>query len=389
MCPADETQKQLDQLDSAASREASTTASSPSQTPSPPKDDCFDSRSAPPARSRVHHPRRGSNGGEKGPRSTEAPSAPITTTRATAASASTASTHKAPTYTPKQREVVERIIAAKGEHYLVMGLKKDDSPTDDQIKRAYKSLAVCVHPDKNKHPHSERAFKSLSLAYQVLCDKKEREIYDHYGTTTPSERQTYGHAAYSAEELFAQMFGAAFHPGNRVRVTRRQPPFEGRQNNEMNGDVNPRLAMLIMVVAAAMLLSSFVGTPQRPLWEFTKSKEFPVLRHTKTHNVQYYVGHEFDSRYHDPEKVTAHTHYGPHRQDVRGVEEMVEKTHFRFQCEQENQKMLQKMNFIRLRRPKAEADAEIAELRKTGAPSCDVLRRLNGFWQHTHRGMTH
>ena len=65
------------------------------------------------------------------------------------------------------------------DYYKILGLPK--SATDDEIKKAYRKLALKYHPDKNKSPQAEEQFKLVAEAYEVLSDKKKREVYDQYG----------------------------------------------------------------------------------------------------------------------------------------------------------------------------------------------------------------
>lgn len=65
------------------------------------------------------------------------------------------------------------------DYYKILGLKRNAS--DDEIKKAYRKLALKFHPDKNKSPEAEEKFKEVAEAYEVLSDKKKKEIYDQYG----------------------------------------------------------------------------------------------------------------------------------------------------------------------------------------------------------------
>lgn len=68
---------------------------------------------------------------------------------------------------------------AKTDYYKVLGIAKD--ATEDQIKKAYRKLALKYHPDKNKAADAEEKFKEVAEAYEVLSDEKKRKAYDMHG----------------------------------------------------------------------------------------------------------------------------------------------------------------------------------------------------------------
>ncbi len=70
-------------------------------------------------------------------------------------------------------------MAAKRDYYEILGVPKGASA--DQIKQAYRRLALQHHPDRNKAPESTEKFKEISEAYAVLSDEKKRAQYDQYG----------------------------------------------------------------------------------------------------------------------------------------------------------------------------------------------------------------
>lgn len=104
------------------------------------------------------------------------------------------------------------------DYYAILNIPK--SANDDEIKKAYRKLALKYHPDKNKSPDAEDKFKDVAEAYEVLSDKKKRDIYDQYGEEglkggTPGGGGSFqdGATFYSfhgdPRATFAQFFGSA------------------------------------------------------------------------------------------------------------------------------------------------------------------------------------
>ncbi|BEJ15054.1 hypothetical protein CspHIS471_0408210 [Cutaneotrichosporon sp. HIS471] len=90
-------------------------------------------------------------------------------------------------------------------YYDVLGLEA--SATSEQIKKAYRRLAIKLHPDKNRDdPDAEEKFKQISVAYQILSDPKTRKSYNEFG-----QKNGGGGGAEETqidpEEVFGQMFG--------------------------------------------------------------------------------------------------------------------------------------------------------------------------------------
>jgi molecular chaperone DnaJ len=99
------------------------------------------------------------------------------------------------------------MATTKRDYYEVLGIARNASGED--VKRAYRKLAVKFHPDKNPDDaHAEEKFKELGEAYDVLMDEEKRAAYDRYGHAAFSQGMGgRGGGFHDPFDIFREVFG--------------------------------------------------------------------------------------------------------------------------------------------------------------------------------------
>lgn len=120
---------------------------------------------------------------------------------------------------------------AKQDYYDVLGVQKNASA--DEVKRAYRGLAMKYHPDKNPGDKAaEGKFKSCAEAYEVLSDKEKRQRYDQYGHEGLRGAGMHDFSRMNVEDIFSvfgfdDFFGGIFGGGARRGNGRRGGAAKG------------------------------------------------------------------------------------------------------------------------------------------------------------------
>lgn len=119
-------------------------------------------------------------------------------------------------------------MAVKRDYYEILGVQRDASQED--IKKAYRSLAKKYHPDVCKEPDANEKFAEIQVAYDCLSDPDKRANYDRFGTEDPTGGM--GGSGFSGfngsgfggfEDIFSSFFG-----GGASSSRRKTGPSKGR-----------------------------------------------------------------------------------------------------------------------------------------------------------------
>ncbi|PWN91459.1 DnaJ-domain-containing protein [Acaromyces ingoldii] len=246
--------------------------------------------------------------------------------RPAAAGASSAAEEKRPQreYTKEQAKIVTQVNKAgrDNDFYGVLGLKKEDKPDENAIKKGYRKLALQLHPDKNGAPGADEAFKIVSKAFTILSDSNKKAIYDQTGSDPDSRGgggggsgfsqfarggpggatyRTYGGGGMNGEidpqDLFNMFFGGGgttFHfggPGVHFGPGMpRRPRAGGHQPQQESTSILLQL-LPILILGLFSLLSyapTLFGTPD-PLYTWNAQGAYRMPRTTLKHNVKYHV----------------------------------------------------------------------------------------------------
>ncbi|XP_046798824.1 dnaJ homolog subfamily B member 12 isoform X2 [Gallus gallus] len=282
-------------------------------------------------------------------------------------------------YTQDQVDAVKRVKQCK-DYYEILGVNREAS--DEDLKKAYRKLALKFHPDKNHAPGATEAFKAIGNAYAVLSNPEKRKQYDQFGDEKLNPaRHGHAHSDFhrgfeadiSPEDLFNMFFGGGFPSSNvhvysngRMRYTYHQR--QDRREHQGDGGLGlfVQLMPILILIVVSALSQMMVSSPpyslsQRPSVGHVHRR---VTEHLK---VIYYVSENFAEEYTGT--------------NLRNVERSVEDDYIanlRNNCWKEKQ---QKEGL--LYRARYFGDTELYQrAQKMGTPSCsrlsDVQASLHG-----------
>uniref|UniRef100_A0A0D3EQ37 J domain-containing protein n=1 Tax=Oryza barthii TaxID=65489 RepID=A0A0D3EQ37_9ORYZ len=270
-------------------------------------------------------------------------------------------------YTSEQLEVVRQVKKHTRDYYQILGLEKDCTVED--VRKAYRKLSLKVHPDKNKAPGAEDAFKAVSKAFQCLSDAESRKRYDLVGSDEPV---TYNRRAASTARAYNGFYEDEFDPdeifrnfffGGMAPATTRQfgqfGTFHFRTGGMHHGhgaqnSGGSTLRMLIQLLPVLLLLLLNFLPSSEPVYSLSRSYPYEHKFQT-TRGVTYYVKlPNFEEQY-------------PHQSTERAtLERHVERDYFSIlsqNCRVEVQRRHWGLSYE--------------------TPHCDMLRKFEATAQHT------
>ncbi|XP_020486621.2 dnaJ homolog subfamily B member 12a [Labrus bergylta] len=277
-------------------------------------------------------------------------------------------TDSAKPYTAEQMEAVRKIKSCK-DYYQILGVEKTASEED--LKKAYRKLALKFHPDKNHAPGATEAFKAIGNAYAVLSNTDKRRQYDQYGEerTHPTRQRQHRdfEADISPEDLFNMFFGGGF-PSSNVHVYRNGRMHfahhnrQERREQQRDGGLAlfvQLMPILILIIVSA--LSQMMVTQPPYSLSYRASAGHIQKRHTSHLKVTFYVGDRFNEEYSGT--------------NLKAVERNVEEdyiSNLRNNCWKEKQ---QKEGL--LYRARYFGDSELYQrAQRMGTPSCSRLSEI-------------
>lgn len=298
------------------------------------------------------------------------------------------------------------------DYYRTLGIQRD--ATDEEIKKAYRKLALKFHPDKNSDSNAEEKFKEIGRAYEVLSDKKKRDTFDRYGEdglrpggvgsgSSGSSRTTfttsYGYGGgdgrafesnITPEEIFNMFFNGGLASGGftsrRWQSTnsyrQRQHHHSSNNNNHHAGsqhhdgqhqqEVSPGLNLLVQLLPVLVLISLSLASywlQTDPPYSLHPANKYIFRRTIEKYGIEYYVKEDFEKQYRG--------------QELRRVESQVFEDYIyelRNRCLREKnykENMLYRAQYVYF------SDKLLQEARNLKTPSCTSYEKLRPHIRHS------
>lgn len=200
-------------------------------------------------------------------------------------------------YTEEHVKLISQIKRTR-DYYDILGIEKNCSV--EEVRKAYRKLSLKVHPDKNKAPGSEEAFKKVCKAFKCLSDGDSRRQYDQMGLVEDFEHnQQYNvrrRRSRTAHDLFDddfdpdEIFRTFFGQGDMFRASRvyRTREMGGYQREDFRGG-GPNLLILLQLVPFLIIFLLAYLPFSEPYYSLHKNYSYQIPQTTEKHGLEFYV----------------------------------------------------------------------------------------------------
>lgn len=268
-------------------------------------------------------------------------------------------------YRPEQ-ETIAKEINSHTDYYKILGVPRNAA--DNVIKKAYRKLSMKVHPDKNKAPSAELAFKNVSAAYATLIDPEKRKKYDRYGTDNPVRSYRRGGGGsqeyMDPEDIFNMFFnGGGPRFVHRQRGQRRNP----HHNNVQGLGLGQLIHFLPLLMLFVMSWFSLPFDQPQQSYSFIQQNDYVYPYRTKR-GIHFYVSDRTKNKMES-------SHY------ARKISNLVEQDYLRdLQGKCYSQKQEKRQMIMRAQRMRSVKKREtlLKKARSLSLSHCSTLNKLFG-----------
>ena len=228
-----------------------------------------------------------------------------------------------PTATQPTDPIVIEILSKKtGHYYNILGVT--NSSTDKQIKKAYRKLALKLHPDRNTTPGAADAFKRIGEAYNTLSDAEKKAEFDRWGPPE-EENQAEGQRRQSSggfgrrggrryyedeidpNDIFNAFFGGGFPRGSVYRSS--NGSGNQQQSNGNSNQVEPLNQLMRLLPLLLLFMFTFLQLPSSAPKAFALDQNTRFYKPVFTHaryikpKIKYYVTKDFARNKYDMDQL--------------------------------------------------------------------------------------
>lgn len=222
------------------------------------------------------------------------------------------------------------------DYYRILGIHREAS--DEEVKKAYRKMALRFHPDKNSDTNAEEKFKEIGQAYEVLSDKKKRDTFDRYGEEglkpggNGASSRTYSSYGYAngdsrafesditPEEIFNMFFNGGLASGGftsrrwQSSGSQRQRQYASQNSHSRSrgpggaegGDVSSGINLLVQLLPVLVLITLSLASywlQADPPYSLHATSKYVFPRKLDAYGIPYFVKDDFEKQHRSLDEV--------------------------------------------------------------------------------------